>query len=153
MVRYENNNIKLKDIDRPLLVINDFTIHGSSRFQEYGFLLYKEYYACMLSLNKRCNVEFYTDWKPFYFGPFSKSLEKDLNECIDNGLIQRVEAPTDSDETYTLSIKGCHRWISMLANIPEIEHIMKQVRSMQKISYYALLGQIYKKYPEFTIQS
>ena len=153
----KNNDIMFKDIDRPLLIINDFTINGTTRFQKYGFLLHKEYGAYMLSLNERCNIEFYTDWEPLYFGPFSRSLKEDLKECMSTDVIKKVNVPTGTEgremSTYNLTIKGRQKWRNMLVTIPEIQHVMERVQSMQKISYYILLGQIYKKYPEFTTNS
>ena len=132
----KNNGTMLKDVDRPLLIINDFTINGTTRFQKYGFLLHKEYGAYMLSLNERCKIKFYADWAPLYFGPFSRSLEEDLKECIGTDIIKKVDVPTRTEgreiSTYNLTIKGRQKWRNMLVTIPEIQHVMERVQSMQK---------------------
>ena len=147
----------LNDNDRPLLIINDFTIAGSTRFQKYGFLLHKEYGAYIISLSERCNIKFYDDWKPYHFGPFSKSLKEDLKECVDTRVIQTINVSTGNEgrmmTTYSLTPKGRTKWVEIWDKVPEIPSIVKQIQSLQKIPYYILLGQIYRAYPEFTTKS
>ena len=64
--------------DRILLAINGATIHGTTRLQKYGFLLYKQHERELSAISsKDPALKFYDDWKPFWFGPFSESLSKD----------------------------------------------------------------------------
>ena len=150
--------MKLDNADRPLLILNDFTINETTRFQAYGFLLHEEYNAYMLSVDERCGIEFYNDWIRNHYGLFSKSLEKDLNECIKVGIIEKIEMTFYDNLTankintckYNLTTDGMEKWRNMLKNIPEVEPIRQRIESLQKISYYVLLGEIYSKYPEFT---
>ena len=153
----EENNISIKDVDRPLMIINDCIIKGTTRFQKYGFILHKQYDSDMKALNKRYNIKFYADWKPYYFGPFSRSLADDLKKCIDSKIITKVDIPTASEgkkvSMYNLTIKGKFKWRRLIINVPEVSRFVKKIQSVQKVPYYTLLGQIYATYPEFTTKS
>ena len=59
--------------DRLLLAISDTTIHGTTRLQKYGFLLYKQYGKELSAISsKHDNLTFYDDWKPYWFGAIQR---------------------------------------------------------------------------------
>ena len=125
--------------------------------QKYGFLLHKQYKREMVILKNKWGIEFYSDWVPYYYGPYSKNLADDLKKCITNKMITKIDVPTiDSDKKvviYNLTIKGRVRWRKLFMNVPEISHFIEKTRHMQKIPYYALLSQIYTAYPNFATKS
>ena len=150
-------NTVIKDVDRPLLVINDCMIKGTTRFQKYGFLLHKQYKSEMKALKEKYGVEFYSDWVPHYYGPYSRSLANDLEACIAAKTITKVDIPTIDDNKkvsiYNLTIKGRFKWRKLFMNVLEVSYFVEKIRSMQSIPYYTLLSQIYTAYPDFARKS
>ena len=142
---------------RVLLVINDNTIYGSTRFQKYGFLLYKQYEKELKKIKTTFpNLGFYNDWKAHYYGPYSEELEKDIKKCVSDRLIRKSSIITEKKQEmhmYTLTIKGRTKWRTMYDKIDEIAQIDKKIKNLQKTPYYTLIRQIYNAYPEYTTAS
>ena len=87
MVMGSANENQFRSADRALIVISDATIHGSTRLQKYGFLLYKQYGKELSKISgNESALKFYEDWKAFWYGPFSKSLMEDIDECVTRNL-------------------------------------------------------------------
>ena len=148
--------LAIKELDRPLYIINDTTIRGTTRLQKYGFLLAKQYAPEMRNLAEKYEIEFYSDWEPHQFGPYSKNLADDVKKCISQGLIQRTIDSTSSKNNvyiYNLTIHGRLRWRELFLRIREISHFAVKVRSMQDYGYYTLIDNIYTAYPEFAVNS
>lgn len=144
-------------INRALLVINDNTIYGSVRFQKYGFLLYKQYQRELKEIEISFpRLEFYDDWVPNFFGPYSKKLEEDVKKCVENKLIRKSSVTTETKQKmdmYTLTLKGRRKWREMYAKIDEMSKIDEKIKNLQKIPYYTLIRQVYNSYPEYTAKS
>lgn len=148
--------LDVKELDRPLYIINDTTIRGTTRLQKYGFLLAKQYAPEMSNLAKEYGTKFYDDWKPRQFGPYSKNLDDDIKKCISEGLVQRTVDSTVSKNNvyiYNLTIHGRIRWRKLFLRVREISHFAVKVRSMQDYGYYTLIDNIYTAYPEFAVNS
>lgn len=147
----------MDSINRVLLIINDNTIHGSIRFQKYGFLLYKQYERDLKDIEISFpNLGFYDDWKAHYYGPYSEELEKDIEKCVSNNFIRKSSVITEKKQKmymYTLTIKGRTEWRAMYDKIDEMAQIDKKIKNLQKIPYYTLIRQIYNAYPKYTTES
>ena len=113
------NPLKLEE--RVLFIINDNTIHGSIRFQKYGFLLHKQYQRELLELGLSYDgFTFYEDWKPYHYGPYSEQLQKDITDCIDNNLVNKIPPNTNVRyNSYKLTLKGRVRWREFLKHTPD----------------------------------
>jgi len=93
----------MSELDRIIVLINDMTIKGNTRMQKYGFLIYKLYSKELYGLN------FYSDWKPYLYGPYSEELKIDLENCIDQRLVTKFTSPTNTGRqfsNYSLTMKG-----------------------------------------------
>lgn len=145
--------------DRVLFIINDNLIHGSTRFQKYGFLLYKQYSKELEKLeNTFSEFDFYDDWTPYYYGPYSKTLEKNIQTAIDLKLLNRIEDRNEHSKKtthlYSLTLRGRIRWRKFLSDAPkEMKIINEKIRELQHKDFYVLLRQIYDAYPDYTINS
>ncbi|MXX20812.1 MAG: hypothetical protein F4W68_05645 [Cenarchaeum sp. SB0661_bin_35] len=147
---------KFSESDRALMVISDAMIYGSTRLQKYGFLLTKQYKKEMDGIAKAApELKFYDDWEPLWFGPFSRSLAKDIDICMQSGLIYQEPVKLSQNSfRYGLTLKGRRRWRAMLhKSSKEITAIQKKVMNLQKMRLERLLEGIYYAYPEYTVNS
>lgn len=147
---------KFSESDRALMVISDATIYGSTRLQKYGFLLTKQYKKEMEGIAEAApELKFYDDWEPLWFGPFSKSLAKDIDTCLRDGLIYKESVKLSQNSfRYGLTLKGRRRWRDMLQKYTkDITAIRKKVMNLQKMRLERLLENIYNAYPEYTVNS
>ena len=142
--------------DRILMIINDNTIHGTTRLQKYGFLLFKQYeWELRRIANMQADLKFYDDWKSFWYGPYSECLNKDVQKCIENKTISKLLVDKNRNKyNYSLTIRGRAVWREMLnrfhVEMPEIE---TKIRNLQKIGLETLLSGVYSAYPEYTKRS
>ena len=154
-----STELELKPEDRLLFIINDNMIYGSTRFQKYGFLLFKQYEKELKELGIAfSNFNFYADWKAHYYGPYSKELEKDIENTISSKLLIKSEHKVDGSEKiahiYSLTLRGRARWRKLFNKVPEeIIEINKKIQNLQNKNFYTLLKEIYDVYPEYTTKS
>lgn len=142
--------------DRILLAISDTTIHGTTRLQKYGFLLHKQYGKELSTISsKHENLAFYDDWKPYWFGPFSEDMSKDVKACVGAGLIYKdMVDPVRNSYRYSLTILGRRKWRQLLSEFSrEATAIHEKVMNLQKMRLERLLQGVYDAYPEYTKQS
>ena len=142
--------------DRVLMIVNDTTIQGSTRLQKYGFLLSKQYGWELKSITDRQpELEFYGDWKPYWYGPYSEDLAADVQKCVENGTVLKVLVDSMQNKyRYSLTIRGRVAWRSVLSEFPEeMSAIGSKIRNLQKIGLETLLSGVYAAYPEFTTRS
>ncbi len=139
--------------DRVLFIINDRIIEGSTRFQKYGFLLFKQYQKELTELRmSHPGFDFYRDWVPHHFGPYSRQLSLDMQSCIKGGLMSKVLI--DRSSRYALTLRGRVRWRKLLAISPDqVTAMSEKVANMQRTSLYGLLRSIYSAYPEYAVNS
>ena len=134
--------------------INDNTFYGSTRFQKYGFLLYKQYSERIK--NNFPDLIFYDDWKAHYYGPHSEKLENDIQKCVMLKLIRKSSITTEKKQKmnmYALTIKGRMRWCALSSTVNEMSQINKKIKNPQKIPHYTLIRKIYNAYPDYTTKS
>ena len=142
--------------DRALMVVSDATIHGSTRLQKYGFLLAQQYKKEMNRIAAQApDLQFYKDWEPLWFGPFSKELSHDIEECVNRGLIYKEHVnPTQNLYRYGFTIQGRIQWRAMLREFgDEMTAVREKVVNLQKVRLERLLEGIYNAYPKFTERS
>lgn len=150
------DNIQFEPMDRVLLIISDTAIYGSTRLQKYGFLLHKQDSKLLSKIaNNKPELRFYNDWEALWYGPFSKSLRKDADECAKEKLISMTPAgPEQKSYIYKLTVTGRHRWRMILRENPkEVGAIYEKITDLQTTGLQTLLGNIYRSYPEYTEHS
>ena len=136
------------------MIINGDTIHGSTRLQKYGFLLSKQ---CRWELGKiakkQPQLNFYDDWKPRWYEPYSKQLNEDMLKCIENKTVSQIlEDKIQNKYRYFLTFKGQAVWHDICERLLSIElsSICAKIQNLQKINLETLLSTVYLTYPEFT---
>ena len=141
----------MTDLDRIVLIINDMTIKGNTRMQKYGFLIHQLYSDDLDDLN------FYSDWKAYHYGPFSESLADDLSKCVEQKLVTKFSTPTNNGRTFTnysLTIKGRMRLRQLsTTNHNLIKILYEKFTQLNKKSMASILKDIYIAYPEYTVNS
>lgn len=137
------DKVTFKPEDRILFIINDNVIHGSTRFQKYGFLVSKQHQRELKELQLNySSFEFYDDWIPHNFGPYSKKLQDDLDVCIENKIISKIQI--NRTQQYSLTLKGRVRWRKFLnISYDEIKKINEKISILQTFSLYGLLKSIH----------
>lgn len=150
------DELQIVPADRALMVLSDFTIHGSTRLQKYGFLLSKQYAYELSSISsKESKLQFYDDWEPLWYGPFSSDLEEDINKCAENKFVYKE--PIDlrlNSYMYSFTLRGRMRWRKIHANFQnEMNSIHEKIENLQKIQLERLLERIYAAYPDYTRRS
>ena len=145
-------SMQFNPTDRILIIFSDTTIQGTTRIQKYGFLLHKQYGQELSTIahgNK--DLEFYSDWKPFRFGPFSMDLSRDLQACVSSDMVYKeMIEPAMNLHRYGLTITGRIRWRQLLGEFqPEITAIHEKIINLQKVRLNRLLQNIYYAYPEY----
>ena len=147
------SDIQLRPEDRVLLVINDNTIFGSTRFQKYGFLLFKQ---CEKELDKLkdnfVGLKLYDDWAPHHYGPYSKHLDEDIVKAIQSRLlcVSNPSKGITSVDTYSLTIRGHARWRELFNHASqEMKKINEKIKVLQKKNLYVLLKYVYTAYPDY----
>lgn len=149
-------NITLRETDRIVFILNDYAVWGKTRLQKYGFLLSELYEYEMRQIHNKHNIKFYDDWKPHWYGPFSQDLKDDLDACIENQLVAKLDMSKmqrEKPDMYQLAILGRIRLRQLLPKVPEMQLLAKAVGSYQKVPYYTLLNRIYSGWPGFATKS
>ena len=139
------------------MVVSDAMVHGSTRLQKYGFLLAMQYRKETGNVSKGTPaLKFYDDWKPLWFGPFSRHLANDIDDCVERGLIRKEPAgmPPHDSYRYSFTIKGRERWREMWSKFNgDMKAVRGKVARLQKVSLESILEGIYGAYPEYTVKS
>ena len=141
----------LNNLDRVILLVNGMAIKGNTRMQKYGFLTAQLYY------NELKNLNFYSDWRPHSYGPYSDELANDVTLCVENDLIQLQEEKTPNDRTvstYSLKIKGRQRLNKLSKNYANIiKDLYEKFTELNRQKTDKILRDIYEAYPSFTVNS
>ena len=148
--------MELVETDRALLIICDTTIYGTTRLQKYGFLISKQFGKELADISfGEKDQPFYNDWEALWYGPFSKGLQKDVDECARERLIYKEPIDTNQNTyQYGLTTKGRIRWRKIYAKFTDaVNPIHKKVMNLQKVRLERLLERIYTAYPEYTKRS
>jgi uncharacterized protein YwgA len=137
-------------LDRIILIINDMTVKGNTRMQKYGFLIRQLYSEDLHGLN------FYDDWKPYLYGPYSAELKQDLEECINQKLVAKFNTPTDSGRefmNYSLTMRGRMKLRNIVATYDIVKELYQKFTKLNQKSMTSILKDIYLAYPNYTVNS
>ena len=139
------------DLDRVILLVNDMTIKGNTRVQKYAFLASQLYSKELAPLN------FYDDWKSYFYGPHSAQLSHDLRLAVKGDLIDENVKETANGRkmhVYSLKIKGRTALRRLLEDHNEMIKILyEKFTQLNKQSMMVILKDIYEAYPKFTVNS
>ncbi|MBI1663887.1 MAG: hypothetical protein IS860_10505 [Nitrosopumilus sp.] len=137
-------------LDRVVVLINDMTVKGNTRIQKYGFLMHKLYSKELHGLN------FYADWRPYLYGPYSEELKNDLEDCISQHLVTKFTSPTNTGRefsNYNLTTKGRMRLRKISGDYDIIKELYQKFTQLNKKPITSVLKDIYLAYPEYTVKS
>ena len=98
-------------LERAVVLVNTLVVHGRTRLQKYGYL------ASQLQHGDLERLDFYQDWEPHRYGPYSRTLDHDVRQCIKDGILDvSSEAASDGNAcyVYALTPKG-HAMLRNLA--------------------------------------
>lgn len=140
------------EADRVLMIIGNEVIHGRGRLQRYGFLLSEQYGSKLEQIsNVDEELKFYADWKPYYYGPFSKKLEDDVDNCISKGFVDVQDiGKLHKLDRYFLTAKGSTRWRRMrVKHKGNMKVIVEKIGKLQTIPLEDLILRIDLKYPQY----
>lgn len=139
--------------DRVLFIINDMAVRGSTRMQKYGFLLSKQHERDLyIPQMENEGFRFYSDWEPYYFGPYSRELRDDIEKGASNGNV--IARKHGRATTYSLALRGRARWRAILARYPyETKRMAAGIRRLQTVPLHELLRQVYAAYPKYAEKS
>jgi len=135
-------------LDRVIVLINDMTIKGNTRMQKYGFLIHKLYSKDLQGLN------FYSDWRPYLYGPYSDELRNDLENCIDQHLVTKFVSPTNTGRqfsNYSLTMKGRVKLRKIIVDYSIIKELYEKFTKLNKKPITSVLKDIYLAYPEYPV--
>lgn len=98
------------------------------------------------------NLKHLLNFEPHNFGPYSKKLELELTEMINEGLVQVSER--EDTKIYNLTKKGQEYF----ENIVRLDNSMlnginKLKLGSERLGYKGLLRYVYFNYPKFTTKS
>ncbi|RNJ77871.1 MAG: hypothetical protein EB828_00090 [Nitrosopumilus sp. D6] len=132
-----------------LFVMQDLTIAGRTRIQKYGFHIYQQY------KDELEGHDFYSDWRPYHFGPYSQMLADDLQKAISNGYVKISDDPSGDSKykQYGVTLKGRNVYRSLLADNAFLNDIHEMLVNLQHQSLMKILKQIYMDYPQYTVRS
>jgi len=104
--------------------------------------------------NKPSSVgaDFY-EFVPYNYGPFCKDIYSDAQDLINEGLIKHFRPLNETWEGYTITDAG-KKQINLL-KIPkdDRQYLQNIVDWIKSLSFRELLSVIYKKYPQYKINS
>ncbi len=126
-------------------------VEGRTRMQKMLFLLQQEYKSC----------DFQYRFHAYDYGPYSNTLQSDVDELIDQGLLQEEPEPLINGKCkyrYSITKKGIKLVEKILAEPKNKKLQLKEIyESSEKIKKYAnnlsineLLKDVYSRFPEYT---
>lgn len=138
-------------LERVVVLVNSLTVHGRTRLQKYGFL------ASQLYRDDLERLDFYQDWEPHHYGPYSRTLDQDVRQCIKDGILdESSEAASDGNMYYVYALRP--KGHAMLRKLTlDYESLIKSLHAkftdFNKKPWPSLLKDIYEAYPKYTTNS
>jgi len=133
------------------------TVRGKTKLQKLIFLMQED-------LRKHLPGEEYYDFKPYYYGPFSKELLDDAELLVLQGLVEiREELVEVNGEEVTMPIYGLTnigkgeaekvlRQLHRELPLHVLEAVMKNIAYYNKLSAKKLTEIVHRTYPEYVLQ-
>lgn len=127
-----------------LFILQGFTIYGETRIQKYAFQIFQNY------KNELKQFDFYSDWIPYYYGPYSPSLNQDLWNAKKLNFIKY----NDEKKSFSLKMKGEQEYRKHIEKHNDIFNDLHElIFNLQKKRLVVILKDIYSAYPYFTTKS
>ncbi len=128
-------------------------VDGITRLQKLAFLT-KEWVTGV----QRQQVEFYDDWIPSKYGPFSPSLGNDVDDLIINGLLDKAVVESSAGyslERFEVTRVGAQQAIAFEESNPRLTQMIKKliVEKYARAPLMSLLHDVYYMFPEYTTES
>lgn len=123
-------------------LINNKIIKGKTKLQKYAFLLEQEYFT-----------KPYLDFEPWYYGPYSRRLNNQLDDLIDYGFVEEAIIENEKYDFYIFSLVGNIEVYAELVDSDLIEKARMILEKFGDMSYNELLTFVYSEYPDFTKRS
>lgn len=137
--------------ERVVVLVNELTVRGRLRLQKYGFI------AAHLYKNDLQNLDFYHDWVPYHYGPYSHDLAEDVQTCVDANILDEMRQTTQDGHTlyvYALKPKG-RKILRELSseNGSVIKDLYNKFVRLNKKRLQDLLKDVYDAYSKYTTNS
>ncbi len=136
-----------------LLAIVDLSgrVEGSTRLQKLAFLANQ-------MIPELARFDFYSDWKPSKYGPFSPTLAEDVDGLESRKLLDKEQvefAETSRLDRYSATPEGKTLASQFESTMPDItnqlqKHIISKYAAMPLMD---LLHAVYYQFPEYTVES
>lgn len=94
-------------------------------------------------------------YKPHDYGPFDKSVYRDLEELASEGFVEITYSNNEGLTTYRLTPEGYDKGEGVLAILPAKaqNHISEIVEWLLSHSFSQIVSAIYSRYPEMAVNS
>jgi uncharacterized protein YwgA len=95
------------------------------------------------------------DFQPYNYGPFGVDVYRDTELLANYGLAEMHQKNGVDWNTYHITSSGQKKAAGLAKKI-EVEigkYLPKLIKWVQSISFQTLIGSIYKKYPEYKVNS
>jgi len=92
---------------------------------------------------------------PYYFGPCSFDIYRDIEQSIHEGLIEAVPVSGQSWRKYTLTEQGLER-ADKLASAAQSHAVQACAAARSRVighTFRTLLKEVYEQYPEYAVES
>ncbi|MEI8061338.1 MAG: hypothetical protein WCG99_03545 [Candidatus Berkelbacteria bacterium] len=92
---------------------------------------------------------------PYNYGPFDKHIYLDADELSSNGLVSKERCPDRSWQKYCVTDEGktSAKAVASAEDEKIVRFVGKIVSWVQSLTFEQLLASVYKKYPEYKINS
>jgi uncharacterized protein YwgA len=102
-------------------------------------------------------VEKYS-FRPYNYGPMSRAIYDDLDALLGEGVIEQALVEGQSWSRYRATDAGVRRGHELLdrARVEQpdaVGHLFETKQSVAAMTFDALLGDVYERYPEYASQS
>lgn len=137
--------------ERLVVLVNELTVRGRLRLQKYGFI------AAHLCRDDLLDLDFYHDWEPYHYGPYSRDLAEDVRFCVDANILDEAQQTTPDGHTiYVYALKPEGRKILRTLvrdNGSVIKELYDKLARLNKRNLQDLLRDAYNAYPKYTTNS
>jgi uncharacterized protein YwgA len=142
----KHEGLELLKHDFLLLVLKSMgEVKGKTRLFKIVYIIQEE--CKKLKINLDCFYEF----RPYYYGPYSKELESDLNYLIQKGFVEHSisESSIVVENLYKITQKGVDYIKDATLPSPVLKVINEVVEKYKNYPLAWLLKEVYEKYPSF----
>ncbi|MDX6680210.1 MAG: hypothetical protein QOG94_249 [Solirubrobacteraceae bacterium] len=97
-------------------------------------------------------------FRPYNYGPMSSAIYADLDRLVADGLIESVPVEGQSWSRFRPTERGVQRGMQLLEAATAdqrrgVQHLYETKRSVARMSFDALLEDVYERYPQYATKS